>query len=197
MLHFLAFFSCIMKSWAIVVKVLKYFLWVVLVWILSLLVIGFAKFDGGVSDYFHYLNEKDMSSSWEQVHIFSPSTYGALFWEAKWDALDAEVAADLSKEAEELEIEGLNMDEEMESDIDVFDPEFEEEFENFFNDEELDDMSEYESDDEFGFVSADGSGDIEGDVQVQNLNDENVEANAEEEWLSDNKKSLLKLFKRN
>lgn len=167
--------------------------------ILALLLVGFLKFKWGVGDYCRYLNEKIMSDSVSKVHILKPSTYGNLFWDRAEDCVSTGEAY-LESEVEELELEWLELEDE---DMDVFDPEFAEDFESFFegidssDEEESEEFLDVSEEDSFGFVSEESglldvkSGDVS-DVEEDLFVDDQESI---EDWISDNKQKLLNKLK--
>ncbi|MCX6822899.1 MAG: hypothetical protein NTX91_02785 [candidate division SR1 bacterium] len=60
-------------------KIMKYVLRVLLVFILSLLLIGLVKFRGNVDAYFHFLNTRDWKQARAGLKISEPATFGNMF----------------------------------------------------------------------------------------------------------------------
>jgi len=119
-------------------KFVKYILWIILIVLLSLFVIGYLQYSGGVGDYLRFLNQKDWGETVQTVKIWNPGTWTELFWSSEQWTINNEQLADtwdVVNDVEEFEISGLDMS--GVDEIDVFDPAFEEEFESFFETEEL------------------------------------------------------------
>lgn len=141
-----------MKIGALVWNLLKYFLWGFFALFFGLFLWGAVKYGGSFGSYLHYLNQKDRAESFSQVHILSFGSYGHLF-SSDDESLFGDVETMTGKESL------------ISGEMDVFDPEFQEDFESFFDPdslqedddnsiEELDDYlsGEYESIDKAGFV---------------------------------------------
>ncbi len=177
LLYFKFFVYMLMKILKYLAKILKYLLWLVLVWILLFLLVGYAKFDGGLRDYGMYLNQKDWNDAISQVKIFKISSYGNLFWTTNNGEL-------LSGEWHILEWSETGSDDVV-SDQKTSNSQLEEDFKNFFDgtQEKKDTVNTGGS--SFGFKTWDA------------LEQKEVEWDTIwEGWLSDNKKDLLKLFGR-
>ena len=153
---------------------------------------GYVKFDGGVNGYFKYLNEKNWSESISKVELFSPSSYGNVFWDTEnneeWRMNNDELSWWVIVDVDELPIDGLSW---LEDDRDIFDPEFQDEFEEFFAPEEGE-----SSDEEWIVKNEELDVDVSGFGFVDGVSSkENSGVIAwEETELSDNKKSILKLL---
>jgi len=128
----------------------------------------FVKFDGNLKWYVNYLNQKERKSSFAEVKFLNPTTYGILFWDQdSHDSINVEQTGKNTEllidssgdvEMEELMISGYDdlwNTGDVEDEIDVFDPEFEDDFEAFFAGEEvesdLDDVDVNVNNSEFGF----------------------------------------------
>jgi len=162
--------------------------------LLCFFVLGYVKFNGWVHDYFKYLNEKNRKESISKVDLWKPSSYVNVFWEDGVDELwiinNEWLTWDLN--IEELEIDGLSG---IDDDIDVFDPEFQDDFDDFFASED-DTVNKNQIDEETGNVIDEKKS----FGFVDNVDSESwIENNEELSWwnitwfinLSDNKKSLL------
>jgi len=147
-----------MKVLAVSWKAIKYLLWIILLGVLILLFVGYLKFDGGARAYTRYLNDKERSTSIDQIQIWNPISYGNLFWDLEkesddeWEDIETETWFDLVEwiEVEELEITGLNltgMD-----DLDISDADFIDEFDEYFGTENEEKNDESWKDLDFWFV---------------------------------------------
>lgn len=65
-------------------RIIKYVLRVILVFILSLLLIGLIKYNGNVNAYVASLNNKDWKQAWGQLSIFDPGSFSYMFWGDEW-----------------------------------------------------------------------------------------------------------------
>lgn len=73
-------------------KVMKYVLRVILVFILSLLLVGLIKYRGDVWAYFRFLNTRDRNQARGELSISKPATFADMFrWEGKGDMTGTEL----------------------------------------------------------------------------------------------------------
>lgn len=169
-----------------------------MLWVLLFLVVGYAKFDGWVKSYLHYLNDKDWDQAVAQVNIWDLSSYGHLFWTEVSDDMITWTGSVLpSEEVEELHVD-LDDASETSGDTwnDIFDPAFADDFESFFAEDEDSNttdnttkntnVTDSTDEDTFGFVNNETWVNLSWDTEAENA----------EAWLSDNKKKLLHLFRR-
>ena len=107
-------------------RFIKYLLWIILIFIIGLLFIWFAKFNFQLNSYIDFLNNRDRIPVRNQTNIFQPSTVWFIFrwswWvnQLSWDILDV-----LS--GENLTWFDLSWDATW---LDVYDPSFQEEFDS-------------------------------------------------------------------
>lgn len=67
-------------------RVVKYVLRIILIFILSLLLVGLIKYRGDVGSYFRFLNTRDWNQARGELSIAKPATFADMFrWEGKVD----------------------------------------------------------------------------------------------------------------
>ncbi len=127
----------VVQAGVVISKIFWYFLWFVIIWTLALLVVGFIKYSWSVWDYLKYLDNKEWDSVMEEVHFWDPSSITTLFWEEvkieePLEQFSGSVIQPFEENivAEELDITGITLT--WVEELDVYDPEFKKEFEDFF-----------------------------------------------------------------
>lgn len=141
----------------IISKILFWFLTTILVFIIVNMFFGIYKY-GWINNYSKFLNEKDRKSTISNINIKNPiSVFGIFYWDMeffKWkvESFTGDVL-DLSQETwSVLDTAILQTGS---NEIDPYDPEFEEDFSNFFGNSDIDYSQEDVKIEDPGFINPD------------------------------------------